>query len=206
MSHSGPLLDTVFLAHLSRAIHTFLPGAQINSAIEILLQRLKDAWESYDENDHAIHGEGPRNKRKVGVDAASSLDSGISAISFSLSARVALVVVSSLAMKSVPQTAQGEVGRILSDLKNSFLFHRLTKTFGTIQSRAGSDAWSSQIVAAASLHLLYALDIFHDSFLQTSGYSELWMKISDSLEDDRLLPELTVEIVCIPEYKSCSYL
>jgi hypothetical protein len=204
MSHSGPLLDTIFLAHLSKAIQTFLPGTQIYSAIEILLQHLKDIWEEFHnagENDQAVHGEGPRKKRKVEVNAT-SLHSDALAISFSLSARIASVVVSSLAMQSVPKSTQDEIGQRLSDLRNSFIHRKLTKIFKNIRKSAASDVWSSQIVATASLRLLYALEISHHSFLQTSDDSKLWKNVSDSLEDDGLLPELTVEIVCESECES----
>jgi hypothetical protein len=204
MSHSGPLMDTIFLAHLSKAIQTFLPGAQMHSAIEILLQHLKDLFEEFhntDENDQAVHGV-PCKKRKVEVDAT-SLRSDASAISFSLSSRLASLVVSSLTMQSVPQATQDEVGQRLSDLRNSFIHRKLTKTFKTIRKRAGSDVWSSQVVATASLRLLYALEISRYSFLQIPDDSKLWKKVSDSILDDGLLPELTVEIVCVSDCESC---
>lgn len=197
MSHSGPLLDTIFLAHLSKAIQIFLPGAQIHSTVEIFLVHLKDTLAEFHnagENDQADYEEGPRKKRKVEVNAT-SLHSDASAISFSLSARIASVVLSSLAMQSIPQATQDDVGQRLSDLRNSFIHHKLRKAFKIIRKRAGSVVWSSQIVATASLRLLYALEISHSSFREMSDDSKLWKNVSDSLLDDGLLPELTVEIL-----------
>jgi hypothetical protein len=205
ISHSGPLLDPTYLAHLSKSLQTFLPGAQINSAMEILLQHLKDAWEHFHyagENGKVVKEEGPRKKRKVEVNTTSSLHPNASAISFSLSARIASVIVSSLAMQSVQQTTLDEVKQKLSALRESFLHRTLTKTFKTIRKGAGNDVWSSQIVAAASLRLLYALEISHHSFLLTSDNSKMWKSVSCSLGDDGLLPELAVEIVCASECHS----
>jgi hypothetical protein len=202
MSHSGPLLDPTFLAHLSKSIQTFLPGAQIHPAIEILLQHLKDAsghFRSASEIEQVVEEGGPRKKRKVEVDTTSS------AISFSLTARIALVIVSSLSMQSVQQKTLDEVKQTLLALRESFLHHTLTQTFKAIRKRAGNDVWSSQIVAAASLRLLYTLEISHHSFLLTSDNSKLWKSVSRSLEDDGLLSELAVEIVGASECRSSPY-
>ena len=204
MTHSGPLLDPIFLAHLSKAIQTFLPGAQKNLAVEIVLQHLKDAWEEFrtaNENNQVVHGESPLKKRKVEVDAT-LLHSDASAISFSLSANIAMVVVSSLAMQSASQAMQDELGQKLSNLRNSFIHHKLTKSFKNIRKRDSSDVWSSQIAAIASLRLLYSLEISHHSILQASDGSKLWNNVLDTLADDRLLPELAVEIVRISEHES----
>jgi hypothetical protein len=203
MSHSGPLMDTTFLAHLSTVTQTFLPGSQIHSVIEILLQQLKDTWQEFfcSENDQAIHGEGWPKKRKVEVDAT-SLRQDAPAISFSLSSQIASVVVSSLAMQSVAQVAQHEIGRRLSDLGN-LLIHYMSKTFKAIRKRP---VWSSQIVTAASLRLLYTLEVSQHPFFQIPNDSKLWEKVSGSLLDEELLPELTVEIVCVSkcELSLCS--
>lgn len=195
-SHSGPLLDAKFLAHLSKAVKTFLPGAQIESAIAILLRYLEATLEGFDEVSGHGYGDGPHKKKKFEI-AATSFHSDASAISFSLSARVASVVISSLDMESMAPATRGEVGQRLSDLRNSFIHRKLKKAFKVIRKRADSNVWSSQIVATSLLRLLYALEISHPTFLQPSDCSKLWENVSDLLEDDELLPELTVEMVCI---------
>lgn len=204
MCHSGPLLDPIFLGHLSKAIQSFLPGTQKHLAIETLLQHLKDTWKGFhkaNEKDQVVHREGPFKKRKVEVDAT-LLHSDASAISFSLSAQIAMVAISSLAVQSVPQAMQDELGKRLSDLRNSFIYRKLTKTFKNIRKRDSNDVWSSQIVATASLRLSQSLEISHHSILQASDDSKLWKNVSDSLGDYGLLPELTVEIVRISEHES----
>jgi hypothetical protein len=97
---------------------------------------------------------------------------------------------------------QDELVQRLSNLRNSFIHQKLMKSFKSIRKRDSSDVWSSQVAATASLRLLYSLEISHHAILQPSDSSKPLKKVSDTLADDGLLPELVVEIVRVSSHES----
>lgn len=207
ISLSGPLLHAVHLGHLSNSMQTFLTSGQTPDAVNFVIQIMRERWEQFHnaERQHGIaDGDSSHRRRKLDTPSDEVLGPEGLAITFTLSARLASVVLTSLPLQSVPESTQQEIGLLLTDLHTSLLSPVLNKTFKTIRKKDISDAWASQVVAAAVLRLRYALEVSQMFPLKVPHDPRLFTKMLDALQDEELLPELILEIVCLHKLLSDS--
>lgn len=194
-SLSGPFFKPTHLGHLSKANQTFLAGSQIRPTIDSIFTSLKTSWEQFDSSE-GLNQESARKKRKLTDGTAPGISQESWAVAFSLSSQFAATVFALLPMHSVPINTQQDLCRRLNDIR-AFTHRIIKKALKTIQKEDENSIWPYSIVAAGALRLHYALD--------ASGYllsfpledSKYLRKISQALQDDGLLPELRIEIVCL---------
>jgi hypothetical protein len=199
LSSSGPLLHPIHLDRLGKCIQGFLTSNQTVTTVHHVLQSLKEGWEQFQFAEAQLlsdGGQGSHKRRKVEAKAESIVDSEFLAVTFSLSARMVCVVLSSLPVRSVPEATRGEIQSLLDKARRTLLHIALTKTLKAIQKQNRIDIWASQIVAAAILRLQDALNTSRHVAVPRHHNSKLSVKMMNIVEDDHILPELSLEIVC----------
>lgn len=193
---SGSLLHSKHLDRLTKGLHTFITPGQISIVITSITECIKSCWEEYRAADHhaEVDGDGSRKKRKTEKVEEKTGDPEILATTFSLSARLASVIMSSLAITALPREKHDKIRGMLVEFHAS-LGNILSKCFKRVAKRGRRDAWSVQVVAAAALRLQYALEISRGLVLLPSLDERLVGKMIDALDDNGLLPELVLETV-----------
>ncbi|KAJ7107656.1 Urb2/Npa2 family-domain-containing protein [Mycena crocata] len=161
---SSAFMHSMHLERLAKFMRKFLTPNQTGETMEFVFEQLQASWDQT-------------------VVAADSTIGNLAA-TFSVSARLASVILTSLPLHSLPETTLKEVHSRIGAIRDTFLPRAITKTFKVIRKNV-AESWGSQVIAAALLRLAYALD---------TPYSEkLWKKIAKASEDEQLLPELSLE-------------
>ena len=195
---SSPVMHTAYMEHLARALQTFLTESQTLTTIQVVLDALKEAWEkvygrAYQQEDRGNAKKKRRTSAAAFVDTSTDLDD--LAVQYSLVARLSSVVLSSLPMSSLPGPAQEEVRRVIDAFRSDFIHHALSKAVKLLRKRGDTEMWAIEVALAASLRLLYALDVSRNLCLPLAYDAKLNGKILELVADDTLLPELTLELV-----------
>lgn len=190
-------MHTAHLEHLARALRTFLTESQTLPTIQVVLDALKAAWEKiYGRAHQHEDGGSAKKKRRTSVafvDTSADLDD--LAVQYSLIARLSSVVLSSLPMSSLSGPTQEEVRRVVDSFRSDFIHNALSKAVKLLRKRGDTGMWAIEVALAASLRLLYALDVSRNLCLPPAYDAKLNGKILDLVADDTLLPELTLELV-----------
>jgi hypothetical protein len=187
ISSSGPLLHPQHLNRLGICVHTFLPPGQVMEVIDFITNSLKDAWKQISKLDD---GKLDANTDRIGNPIHP-------AIAFSLSIEVASVVLSSLPFHSVSgpmlKDIQGVVGEALVA---TCIDEPLRSMLKTVRKRGPADSWVAQIVLSATLRLWYALNGTRRLAPHPCQLKVL-TKLLDTSKDYGILPELSIELVCV---------
>lgn len=225
---SSPLVHPTHLNRVIKSIHGFFTTSQILPIARGLIESLDEAWlqlrgtlpSNDGGDDENASGNGSRAHTTSNTPSTNP-DAKSCAISFSLSVRIACVVLSSLPIHSVPQDTRDELQQLFDGTIHTGLVHkpvlkifrivRKSKNTGTpqddaslggpsVQAQASVDIWGLQIAASACLRLHYALNtstaVLH---LKLNAHYDMKMtaKMVDITSDGTLtlLPELRLEIV-----------
>ncbi|GLB36377.1 hypothetical protein LshimejAT787_0306650 [Lyophyllum shimeji] len=193
-SLSGPVFAAEHLHHLSKATQTFMAGSQAIPTTSFIYDLLKDAWEKFD----ATEGDGeqrPSKRRKMmDVDSAkSAVSRNRWAVVFSLSARLATIVLSSLPLHALAEDMRRDLCSLLGEVRK-FTYRIAKKAIKVLKKLEGDSAWSTSIVAAASLRLQYAVDISGYVSLPSFDDEKFCKRVAEAIQDDTLLPELLIEL------------
>jgi hypothetical protein len=164
---SSALLHPIHLKRLANCTGKFLTPGQTGQTVTFILETLQASWTQ--------------------ISASTDAESSNLALTFCFSARLASIVLTALPLQALPGSMLEEVNHSINEIRNAFLPRALTKMLKIIRKNA-SDSWASQVMAAAILRLQYALD--------TPYTEKLWAKVVTALEQDLLLPELNLELVC----------
>lgn len=194
---SSPIMHTAHLQYLVKALHTFLTESQTLPTIQIVFDCLNETWEKvYGRAQQKEDAGGSKKKRRTSsAFAETSVDLDNLAINYALIARLSSVVLSSLPMSSLSGSTRKEVQRLVSEFRKDFIHHKLLKCVKLLKKRGEVEIWSIEVVFAASLRLLYALDVSRNLSLPPSYDGKLNAKVLEIVGDDTLLPELTFELV-----------
>lgn len=193
---SSPIMHTLYLGRLSKALYIFLTENQCLPTLNFVLDRVKTKWESF-HNDtprkDTDPAEGPRKKRKTVADVGGYSDN--LAVTYSLICRLVSVVLSSLPVPSISADTLEEVQRLLNDFRSGFLHHSIAKSIKVIKKQSGEDIWSAEVTITANLRLLYALNVSRNLSLLPLHDEKLDKRVVDSTVNEELLPELVLELV-----------
>ncbi|KAF5377547.1 hypothetical protein D9615_005195 [Tricholomella constricta] len=194
LSLSGPLFEAAHLQYLSKATRTFLTGSQALLTTQATYRFLRGAWDKFNVAESEGDERSPKRRKTMDVNGANStVSQGHWAVVFSLSAHIAVVAFSSLPMHAVTEATRQELSVVLGDVRD-FAHRIVKKAMKVIRQREDDKAWSLSIILAASLRLQYALDISGHVSSPSFDDEKLCKRISDAIQDEKLLPELLVEL------------
>ena len=196
---SSPIMNTTNLDRLSKALRSSLTASQCLPTIQHVIRTLKDLWELYyaisrkSEGDDA---ERAQKKRKMSTTAtASDSDTKELAVTYCLVANLTSIILSSLPVQSLPSDILEKLRSLIADFRTGFVHHTISQALKVLKKQGGLEAWSTEVVLASTLRLLYALDISKYPSLPPNHITKLFKKLADLLTNDELLPELTLELV-----------
>ncbi|KAG5639320.1 hypothetical protein H0H81_004523 [Sphagnurus paluster] len=195
ISLSSPLFNATHLQRLSKATKAFLAGTQALPATQGVFRIVKDAWEEFDLAKPESEEPSPKRRRKDNDFSTPLFSQSDWVILFSLSARIAATILSSLPMSAVAEVTRNEICAVLDEVR-SFTHRIVKKVVKAIKKRDRDDPWSLSIALSASLRLQYALDISGQVRSRAFGDDEkILQRMSDILvRKDTLLPELLIEL------------
>lgn len=192
---SSPILHPLHLTRLSKALKFLTPNQclpSLKSAFEIL----SSIWHKFKAADHQKGGEqskgSVKKKETVGKQEYQDMDPESVAVTYCLVARLASTLLFSLPTQSLPPMSQEKVRECIEEFRASFLQKTLSKVLKL--ALQDSNTWPAQVIAAATLQVQYTLDRSTNVALSPNFDSKLSKKMMNALEDDELLPELSLEI------------
>lgn len=217
---SGPLLDARYFAKLSRTLRQFVTPGQCQKVAQAtvdVLTALQEEYKSARKSFDGAQGKGSRKKRKseaMLVDEVAPIqDPNIIAITFTLAARTAQVVLASLPLQSLPQNQAKDLQSLIAQFHVDFVQHQNPKLVKALSKQISLDPedvdqgkrkrkgeiepvdWSTQLTLASTLRLEYALERAKHLALDITNDEKLTARMVELLGDARILPELVLEIV-----------
>jgi len=195
LSSSSPLLRTAHLDRLGKYVQAFLTPSQVAETVNIIEGSLRDtskripyfSLQGYNNN-------GDHCKQRIKLDANTD-GYADSAVAFSLSIRVASVVLAMLPFQSVPESGQRDIRRVLDELQATFIHAPINDLLKIVRERGSRGEWAAQVVMAAILRLWYTLN--GTRYLPYQCDPKVMTKLLDASKDHEVIPELSVELVSI---------
>jgi len=196
---SSPIMNTTHFDRLSKALHNSLTANQCLPTVKHVFGTLRNLWELYyavsrkQEGDGA---EGARKKLKTSTTAiANDFNVKELAITYCLVANLTSIVLSSLPVHSLPSDILEELRGCIVDFRVEFVYHTISKALKVLKKQDDMDAWSTEVVLASMLRLLYALNTSKTPSLPPNHITKTLNKLAGLSGNDKLLPELTLELV-----------
>ncbi|KAH7921149.1 hypothetical protein BV22DRAFT_1038989 [Leucogyrophana mollusca] len=195
---SGPVFSITHLGRLSKSIHSFLTPNQSTKIANHVFQALKEAWTRfYEAETQAIAntGDGSRKKRRKSATQVSDQGSDREAVSviFSLTSRLASLVLAALPLHSVPPAAREELVGLLGTAQQ-LSREVIASLLDLMRPENRSEAWAPQIVAAACFRFQNQLGTMGQVGLKPAYEGAPRSEMLEATQHDETLPELTLEI------------
>jgi hypothetical protein len=198
---SSPIMNPAHLDRLSKALRNSLTANQCLPTVKHVVGTLKNLWELYYATSRKHEGDGAETahkKRKTSTTAAANNSSMEDlAVTYCLVANLTSIILSSLPVQSLPSDILEELRAFIVDFRTEFVHHTISKTSKVLKKQGDIDAWSTEVVLASTLRLLYALDTSKYPSLPLNHIKKLVKKLADLSSNDEILPELTLELVCL---------
>ncbi|KAF9535580.1 Urb2/Npa2 family-domain-containing protein [Crepidotus variabilis] len=203
---SSSLMHPTFLKSLARATRDFMTESQCLVMTQHVSKVTKDTWDQVHDALSAASKSAKKTKKSASVadkdidglnDKIPSEDGVLRAISYTLVARFASVILSSLPTQALSTSTLESVRTALLEFREDFVPHAVSKTLKTLKnSNADSlESWGFEITLAANLRLLYAFDVSRNLELPLNGDGKMTGRLTELLEKkDEVLPELMVEV------------
>jgi hypothetical protein len=190
-------MNTTNLDRLSKALRNSLTANQCLPTIKHIVRTVKDLWELYYAMSHKSEGERALKKRKISTAAIANDDSDMKelAVTYCLVANLTSIILSSLPVQSLPSDILEELRFLIVDFRTGFVHHTISQALKVLKKQGDRGAWSTEVILASTLRLLYSLDISKNPSLPPNHNTKLFKKLADLSTNDELLPELTLELV-----------
>jgi hypothetical protein len=196
---SSPIMNTANLDRLSKALRNSLTASQSLPTIKHVVRTLKDLWELYYDMSRKSEGdnaERAQKKRKISITAtANDSDMKELAVTYCLVANLTSIILSSLPVQSLPLDTLEKLRSLIVDFRTGFVHHTISQALKILKKQGDVEAWSTEVILASTLRLLYVLDISKYPPLPPNQITKLFKELADLSINDELLPELTLEIV-----------
>ena len=196
---SSPIMNTANLDRLSKALRNSLTASQSLPTIKHVVRTSKDLWELYYAMSRKSEGdsaERAQKKRKISTTAtANDSDMKELAVTYCLVANLTSIILSSLPIQSLPLDTLEKLRSLIVDFRAEFVHHTISQALKVLKKQGDVDAWSTEVILASTLRLLYVLDISKYPSLPPNHITKLFKKLADLSTNDELLPELTLELV-----------
>ncbi|KAF8895057.1 Urb2/Npa2 family-domain-containing protein [Gymnopilus junonius] len=201
LSFSSPVMHNVFLERLSNALQKFLTDSQSQVILGLLFTTTKKTWDSLYDGTRQVENEPPESpQKKRKVDKMEVRNAEESAVTYSLISRLASVVISSLPIQSLSADTLNFVKDSVLDFRRQFLDQSVLKSIKAIRKHAGIALWPTEVTLAATLRLLYALNVSRTLPLPPHYDERATKNLINLVTNDHLLPELTLELFRILFY------
>ena len=191
-------MNTTNLVRLSKALRNSLTAGQCLPTIEHVVRTIKDLWELYYAMSHKSEGndaERVQKKRKMSTAATNDTDMKELAVTYCLIANLTSIILSSLPVQSLPLDILEKLRSLIADFRTGFVHHTISQGLKVLKKQGDMEAWSTEVILASTLRLLYALDVSKFPSLPPSHITKLFKRLADLSTNDELLPELTLELV-----------
>lgn len=198
-------MSITHLDRLSKALHNSLTVNQCLPTVQYVVGTSKNLWELYYAMSCRQEGdreEGAQNKRKTSITAtANDPNTKELAVTYCLVAKLTSIVLSSLPVQSLPTDILEEVRVSIVDFRTKFVHHAISKSMKILKKQSDTDTWSTEVVLASTLRLLFTLDTSNYPSLPPNHITKLSKKLADLSGNNELLPELTLELVRLCQKK-----
>lgn len=193
---SSPILNPTHLVRLSNALRNSLTANQCLLTVKHVVGTLQKLWGMYYAMFRNHKGEGAQKKRKTSTSGVAN-DSDVKelAVTYCLVANLTSIVLSSLPVQSLSSDILEELRAFIVDFRAEFVHHTISQSLKVLKKQDDTDTWSTEVVLASTLRLLYALDTSKYPSLPLNHITKLSKKLADLSGNDELLPELTLELV-----------
>ena len=192
-------MNTTNLDRLSKALRNSLTASQCLPTIEHVVGTLKDLWEMYYTISRKWEGndaERVQKKRKMSTTApANDSDMKELAVTYCLVANLTSIILSSLPVQSLPLDILEKLRSLIVDFRTGFVHNTISQSLKGLKKQGDTEAWSTEVILASTLRLLYALDISKYPSLPPNHITKLFKRLADLSTNDEILPELTLESV-----------
>ncbi|CCM02194.1 uncharacterized protein FIBRA_04274 [Fibroporia radiculosa] len=198
---SSPLFCFPYLDRLSKAIHGFVTPGQIKELADNMIQRLYSLFKEFRELDKkrtADDGRGPRKRRKKDLEVTPVIGGDstpdLIAVTFSLSARAAVVVLSSLPMHSTSEEIREETRNSFREACTALVPRALKGASKAMSTDDRRSSWGWQMVATASLRVYHSLAVIRQLHLNLRCDQHVFRDLILASELDDVVPEYMLEI------------
>ncbi|THH11364.1 hypothetical protein EW145_g684 [Phellinidium pouzarii] len=173
---SGSLLGLAHLEEVSRAVKGFLTSGQTPEAVQALLEIFNASWSSYSDDHNAMmdvdeneamtaveilrKSENKKSKRrKVETLSIPMSARELSAVSYSLVARVIAIVLPSLPFSTLPEPSYAILRSSITEAWMGIRKNAALIAFNALPETSVGERWASQIVTASTLRICHALNM-----------------------------------------------
>ena len=193
-------MNTTNLDRLSKALRNSLTASQCLQTIKHVVRNVKDLWELYYAMSQKFEGddaERAQKKRKMSTTATANDDSDMKelAVTYCLVANLTSIILSSLPVQSLPLDTLEKLRSLIVDFRTGVVHHTISQALKVLKKQGNMEPWSTEVILASTLRLLYALDISKYPSLPPDHITKLFKRLADLSTNDELLPELTLELV-----------
>ena len=195
-------MNTTNLDRLSKALRNSLTASQCLPTVKHIVRTVKDLWELFYAMSHKSEGddaERAQKKHKMSTTATANDNSDMKelAVTFCLIVNLTSIILSSLPVQSLPLDIFEKLQFLIVDFRTGFVHRTISQALKVLKRQRDVEAWSTEVILASTLRLLYTLDISKYPTLPPNHITKLFKRLADLLTNDELLPELTLELVCL---------
>ena len=199
---ASPILTTSHLDKLSKAVRAYItPGQTLDTATRVLV-KLRHIWETVrdGENVSAVGQRHHVRKKRRTSGRPEKVKEVVDAngVTFTLAARIAATVLSSLPLHSATEAVQREVQATVNGSLDGFVREAILMGANATVSQSTEgryNIWATQVVAAAALRLRYLLQSSVHACYTPDNQSDSERLLAQVLAVEDRLPEYSVEIV-----------
>lgn len=192
----GPLFTFEAVDRFGQAVHAFLTPGQISEVALLTIERLQSVFQRFREQDKLVasrDGDGARKKRRKSAVEDTRIDPECFAVEFALVARIVVVVLGSLAIRTTLEDSRREFFDVVSTACAAIFPRAFKAVLKALDANNRRPSWAWQVVATgASL-------VYHDR--KSRGWPEIHLdedikrQLRALLGNDDVLPEFSLTIV-----------
>ncbi|KAK7694415.1 hypothetical protein QCA50_001601 [Cerrena zonata] len=191
ISSSSAIFNHSFLDQLSKAIHGFLTPNQVPELTRSILGYLQTRIEDFEESiSRASQNDDSSRKKRKRDKQTTPIDPDQAALVFALTAKIAVIALTSLPLQIVLDDVQQSVKQDIQEFYDGVI-RRILKVAPKACLNDTNNVWGWQIVTSSILKFSYHL---LDSQLVTDDENSSSPKLFKVLKAPEILPELRVEI------------
>ncbi|KAJ8084273.1 hypothetical protein PM082_003041 [Marasmius tenuissimus] len=192
----SPILHPTHLGSLSKKVHDHLTPNQITQVAHFIEDSTEELWSSYNAE---RKGETEKKRRKVDESGGIKPSRWSLAARLSVTGRVAVPILASLSMDSLPRHSKEELTSLLQGFLSETLSTIVSKSTKAVRSalrdeegEAGS-SWADEVVAVAALQMQYALMLHKNLACDDPMPSDKVGSLLDSKKD--VTPDFKLELL-----------
>ncbi|KAL0579816.1 hypothetical protein V5O48_002227 [Marasmius crinis-equi] len=193
MALRSPVLHPTHLSSLSKKVHDHLTPNQTIEVAQLIKDSIEELWNNYRSE---RRGKGEKKRRKLDDEGGLKPSRELMGSHLSVSGRVAVPILASFSMDSLPKQLREEFVSVLKSFSSDVLSTVLSRSMKAVRSasKEGEDGtgWSDEVIAVATLQLQYALGLHKNLSHEDNISPDKLVPLFNSKEH---LPELKLELL-----------